>query len=157
VLGGHGHPKRGVKMQLRKMEQTNLQKYGVKYVAQVAEFALKAARNQNMIVGKHNWKTGEKILCQGSYEAAVVDWLNSRSIEFLWQPEVFLVPLKIMKTPAGNQTSYRPDLFLVKEKKWVEIKGYFREDAIKKWAWFCSVNRTAELWDFRRMREMQIL
>ncbi len=157
VLGGHGHPKRGSRMSLASSEKTNLKKYGVKYVAQVAEFALRAARAQNKIVERRNWGTGALVRCQGSWELAVVDYLNAHRIRYEWQPEVFLVPENVLTTVAGNQTTYRPDLFLSDEAKWIEIKGFFREDAMKKWAWFSQKYPNSELWDYAKLLSLGIL
>ena len=157
VLGGHGHPERGNRNQLRSMEETNLRKYGVKYVAQVASFALKAAEKQNKITKKRHWKTKKTIRCHGGWEVAVVIYLNKNRIDYEWQPKVFPVPQEVLTTANGNQTTYRPDLYLSEEDLWVEIKGYFREDAAKKWAWFCECYPNTELWDHRKLRELGIV
>lgn len=156
VLCGSGHPQRGKITQVKKMEETNLRKYGVKYVAQVAEFALRAADKQRKIVQRAHWKTNEKLLCQGGWETAVVDFLNFKRIEFLWQPKVFDIPLDIMRTPKGNQVTYRPDLFLIEDDLWVEIKGYFREDAMRKWSWFSESYPNSKLWDFSILKNLGV-
>ncbi len=157
VLAGSNHPLRGNKNKIVSMRNSNLEKYGVEYVAQVAKFALKAAKNQNKIINRRHWKSRKLTACQGGWELAVVDYLNREKIDYLWQPQVFQVPKSVLTTPKGSTTTFRPDLFLVKEKKWVEIKGYFRADAIKKWAWFSEQYPNSEIWDFGKLRELKII
>ena len=49
------------------------------------------------------------------------------------------------------------DAVLLDENKWIEIKGYFRDDAKEKWEWFCSKYPSSELWDQKRLKEIGIL
>jgi hypothetical protein len=97
---------------------------------------------------KTHWKTGEFLDCQASYEPKVVDYLNTNKIDFLWQPQTFVMP---------NGVTYRPDLFLVDTQTWVEIKGWMRPDAQEKWDWFKTIHPTAELWNQTKLKEMGIL
>ncbi len=78
----------------------------------------------------------------------MVDYLNSNKIDFLWQPKTFKMP---------NGKTYRPDLFLVNENKWIEIKGYMRPKSKIKWDWFLTQHPNSELWNESRLREMGIL
>ena len=52
---------------------------------------------------------------------------------------------------------YRPDLYLPEGRLWVEIKGYFRKDAQEKWDWFHREHPNSELWDNKKLKEMEIL
>jgi hypothetical protein len=56
-----------------------------------------------------------------------------------------------------NGKTYRPDLYLIDQGVWIEIKGYFRKDAQEKWDWFKSQFPNAELWDKKKLKEMRIL
>jgi transcription antitermination factor NusG len=153
VIAGHG-PIAG---SVEKQQQTMLDRHGAKSPAQVRKFALKILRKSNKTTLKYHWKTKEELICTASYECAVVDYLNSNKINFLWQPEVFKVPVKVMVSPKNNQMYYRPDLYLTDLDIWVEIKGYFREDSKKKWDWFKAEYPTAELWDKKKLIKMGIL
>jgi hypothetical protein len=131
-----------------KAKNTNLKKYGTEYSAQNHEVGLRVARTSNITTVKNHWKTNEELVCQGGYEAKVVDYLNTNKIEYLWQPKTF-------KTPNGK--TYRPDLYLVKEAKWVEIKGYMRKDAQEKWSWFLTQYPNSELWNKEKLKEFKII
>lgn len=134
---GTNYPSQNKKIKL-KMEMTNIERYGVKYVSQNSEIALKQARKLNKPSIKYHWKTNEELVCQGSYEAKTVDFLNENKIEYLWQSKTF--------TLAENKT-YRPDLYLIDEDLWVEIKGYWRKDAFLKWEQFKKLQPNCEVWD----------
>ena len=138
------HPKR----RLENSKKTCLERYGVEYVSQVKEISLRAAKRMNRSSIKYHWKNDEELVCQASYEPKVIDYLNELKIDFLWQPQVFILP---------NGKSYRPDLFLIKENKWIEIKGYMRPHSQLKWDWFKTQFPTAELWDKKKLKEMGVL
>lgn len=126
--------------------KTRIEKYGVPYLMQNKELAMKAARkNNNSYIVRH-WKTKEELVCVGSYERKVVEFLNKKRIEFLWQPKFFHLS-------CGK---YRPDIYLIQKDVYVEIKGYFRKDAKKKWEEFSRLYRS-ELWNKPKLEEMNIL
>jgi len=124
------------------------QKYGVNNVQQDKDISLKSAKSSNHTYILYHWKTNEELVCRGSYEKKVVEYLNKNKINFLWQPQVF-------KTPFNS--TYRPDLYLADENKWVEIKGFFRKDAQEKWDWFISHYSNSELWDKKKLENLNIL
>jgi hypothetical protein len=138
---------------LKKREQTNLKKYGVTCSLQDNKVGLKAARSANNSSILKHWKTGEELVCVGSYERKTVEFLNLNKIEFEWQPQTFRMPID----ENGKIKTYRPDLYLPEAQLWVEIKGYFRKDAREKWDWFCSLHRNSELWDKTKLKEFNIL
>ncbi len=144
VLSGCG-PKIG---RTDKRIATNFKKYGVDHVSQNTEIGLKIAKRTNTSKLIMHWKTGEELVCVGSYEAKTVNYLNLNKINYLWQPTTF-------KMPIGK--TYRPDLYLEDQDKWVEIKGYFRKDALEKWNWFQSEYPNSELWDQKKLKELGIL
>lgn len=126
---------------------TNIIRYGVPSPIQHPDIALKVARAQNKTTIKNHWKTNEELVCQGSYEAKTVNYLNNNKIDYLWQPKIFKL----------SKSTYRPDLYLVQEDKWVEIKGYMRPDAQIKWDEFKKMFPTAELWDRSKLKQLSVL
>jgi hypothetical protein len=135
-----------------KAKNTLLSKYGVTNPTQNRDIALRAAKTSNKSVVLYHWKTGEEVVCIGSYEVKTVEFLNANQIEFMWQPRTFRMP-----TEGGKVKTFRPDLYLCDSELWVEIKGYFRGDALEKWEWFHSLYRKSELWDTSRLKEFGIL
>lgn len=131
-----------------KIKATLLRKYGVEYLSQHKEIGLKMAKSSNNCIIKNHWKTGEELVCQASYESKTVDYLNNNKTEFDWQPKTFKMP---------NGKTYRPDLFLINENKWIEIKGFMRKDAQEKWDWFQSQYPNSELWDKSKLKSLGIL
>lgn len=144
IFNGHWCPVCGKE----KYKNTCMEKYGVDSPAKNKEIALKISKSSNNSTLKIHWKTKEELVCQGSWEAKTVDYLNNNKIEFDWQSKVFVMP---------NGRTYRPDLFLINENKWIEIKGYFRKDSKEKWDWFKEQFSTAELWNQQKLKEMGIL
>jgi len=128
--------------------KTNMERYGCKVSSQNIDVARKNAKSQTRAVVKNHWKTNEQITCVASYELAVVNYLNENKIDYHWQSKSFKMP---------NGKVYIPDLFLVLENKWVEIKGYFRKDAEEKWNWFHAEHPSSELWNKPVLKGMKIL
>jgi hypothetical protein len=143
---GVEHPMQSAEIRER-AKRNSLNKHGFEYPMQVQEIALKAARSANNCIIKFHWKTGEELVCQGSYEAKTIDYLNSKQIDFHWQPKTFEMP---------NGKTYRPDLYLLDQNIWVEIKGWMRKDAQEKWDWLKTQFSTAELWNKKKLRSMGI-
>jgi hypothetical protein len=129
-------------------KQTCLDKYGVDHPSKDITIAMKMAKGQNNSYTLKHWKTGEKIVCVASYEKRVVEYLNKNKINFRWQSRIFKMP---------NGKTYRPDLYIFSTKKWIEIKGYFRKDAKKKWDWFHKEKPNSELWNKAKLKEMRII
>jgi len=132
-----------------KIKQTNLNKYGVENPQQNKEIALKTAKSSNRSYALYHWKTNEEVVCVGSYEKNAVDFFNKNQIDFWWQPKIF----KIFEL----NTTYRPDLYLPEGRLWVEVKGYFRQDAQEKWEWFHKKYPNSELWDEEKLKQLEIL
>ena len=91
-----------------------------------------------------HWKTHKKLYCKGSYEIAVVEWLNENKIDFDWQ----------IRFTTPQDQYYFVDLFLKDRNVWVEIKGYKRPLNMKKWFWFHSEYPNSELWDDQKLKEL---
>ena len=84
----------------------------------------------------------------------MVEFLNQNKIDFRWQNKTFQTPFL---TKKKKLSTYRPDLYLVKENKWIEIKGYFYGDAEDKWSWFHRTYPNSELWNKDFLIEKNIL
>lgn len=103
---------------------------------------------------KHNiyyevhWKTKEKLVCQGSWEQKVVNYMNTFKLDYFWQPKTFT-------TSFGKR--YRPDMYVADWNVWVEIKGLWRDGAKEKWEWFHSIYPNSELWDYKELKSLEIL
>ncbi|MBI2449299.1 hypothetical protein HYV49_03300 [Candidatus Pacearchaeota archaeon] len=125
-----------------------MNKYGVDHCSKVKEIQDKIALSMNNSGIIKHWKTEANCIWVGNYEKKVLQYLNNCIIEYEWQPKIFILP---------NNKTYRPDFYLIKENKWIEIKGYFRKDAKEKWDWFHKEYPNSELWDKKRLKELKIL
>ena len=101
-------------------------------------------RNKEVIP---HWRTGEDIVAVGSYESAVVKWLNRTKTDFRWQ-----IPFTIDSSGGALEGRvYFIDLQILSgdfANKYIEIKGAWIRDTQKmKWNWFKSMhNDNALLW-----------
>lgn len=109
---------------------------------------LTSAGKQNFSYKLKHWNSNEELICVGSYEKSVVEYLNKNKINFRWQHKTFTMP---------NGKTYRPDLYLFGRRIWIEIKGYFRDDAKKKWDWFHKKHKNSELWNYNKLKEIGII
>lgn len=86
-----------------------------------------AAQNKNYI-SKHPYNgTSGIIMMKSSWEVKYAQYLDSTGIEWAYEPEFKL----------SNGYSYLPD-FQLSTGDIIEVKGYMRQDAQKKWDLFCS-------------------
>ncbi len=132
-----------------KARQTNLDRYGVDHPSKDREIALKTARARNKSTIKYHWDTGEELVCVASYETRTVDYLNSNKINFQWHPKTFTLS-------TGRR--YTPDLYLVDEDLWIEIKGYFLDLSFEKWTEFHNeIHPNSELWNTEKLKSMGII
>lgn len=127
-----------------KVKKTMLERYGVEHNMKHPELSLKNARSNNKKQIKIHWKNLKELVCVGTYEAAVVDYLNFHKIDYIWQPEIFNL----------KNTTYRPDLYLIEKDLYIEIKGFFRQDALDKWNKFQEIKPNSELWDKQKLKEL---
>ncbi len=141
VLKGSSHPS-GTQAKIR---QTTLRKYGVLHALQSKEIFEKATRNRWRTIDLTHWKTNDSIVCRGSYEYAVVRFLNRNQIDYDWQ-------IKIQLT---DSMVYFVDLYLVAKDRFVEIKGYFFSPANKqKWDLFHKQHKNSEIWFGNKVSEI---
>lgn len=146
VLNGSTHPKRGLECR----KSTWKQKYGVDNPFKSTVIQEKALRSGRHVTRVKHWRSGETLVCVGSYEVAFVNWCNANEIDFDWQ---------IWHTTPWKKR-YRIDAKILSGQyadTWIEIKGYFRDDDSKrKWEWF-HANHKSELWNQDRLKEIGIL
>lgn len=141
------HKKSHFKRTSEKRKRTWLKKYGVEHISKNKEILRKISKSQTFSKTLSHWRTGEEVVCVGSYERKVVEWLNKKKINFRWQ-----IPFNVL-----NNKKYFVDLYLIDENKYIEIKGYFRKDAKQKWDWFHNEYLNSELWNEKKLKEMEIL
>jgi hypothetical protein len=136
-----------------KTDKTMHVRYGGPSSMNDHDVAKRNARAQTRSVRLTHWSTGEELVCIGSYEVRVVQYLNNHQIRFQWQPTTFKMPAD----DRGKAKTYRPDLYLTDAGAWVEIKGYFRKDAREKWDWFHVDHPNSMLWDKEALKDLGLL
>ena len=79
----------------------------------------------------HGKREYYKNICfRSTWEVQTAKWLDQHNIEWLYESKVF--SLKI-------NNSYTPDFYLPKLDKYIEVKGYWREDAKNKFNEFKTI------------------
>jgi len=74
----------------------------------------------NNYKNEYKWyfiKDGVKTKCRSGYEVLYANWLIKNNIEFLYEPKCFKL---------NKKQRYTPDFYLINEKKYIEIKGSFK-------------------------------
>lgn len=127
---------------MSRVKKTNIERYGFDNPTKNKDILLKSMKSCNKAVIKQHWKDNSEIVCVGGYESSVIDYLNLNKIEYIWQIH-FSLP---------NNKTYICDLYLINEDKYVEIKGYFRKDALEKWTLFQTMYPNSELWDKEKLK-----
>jgi len=132
-----------------KCRQTCLVKYSTTHNMKNRDVALKNAKSRNDSSTLFHWKTGEEIVCVGSYERIVIEYLNKNCIDYKWQ-----IPFEL-----SNGKTFIIDLFLIDSQTYVEIKGWLRDSAKEKWDLFLQEYPLlkAEMWMKSKIREIQNL
>lgn len=144
ILQGNNHPNRGK----RNRAETCLKKYGVPHVSQDREIHSRMQRNMRRTTTVTHWKTGEEVCCVGSYELAVVNWLNAEKIDFDWQVQFTM----------SDGHKYYCDLYLKERDVYVEIKGWWmQESSRRKWEEFHSTHPNSELWGRPELKTMGLV
>ena len=87
---------------------------------------------------------------RSSYETKVAKYLDENNIE--WDYETIAFKL-------NNGTTYRPDFYLIKEDKWIEVKGYWYENKKEKFNLFKQLypNINIEVWNKEKLQSLGIL
>ena len=136
------------KCKTKKSRKTWMANYGVDNPNKDPAIRLKGAKACNNYVTLFHWKTNEEVICQGSYERRVVEYLNRLNIDFRWQ-----VPFAL-----SDGRTYIVDFYDVSRDVYVEIKGWWRDDARDKHDLFRSDNPglAVEVWDKSTLKELNI-
>lgn len=145
-----------------KSKETCRKKYGVDNPAQNIDVYRKTLTSKRKAVTCKHWKTGEKLTCIGSYETAVVGWLNKNNVDFDWQVKIDIPDCLDLGKLKGK--TYIIDLQvksvnpIVPVGTFVEIKGYWMQEISKlKWEWFHSVHPNSALWTGQVLKSLGIL
>ena len=76
--------------------------------------------------GKGSWYESARngpIWMRSTYELRFCQMADDLCYSYEWEPKAFPLDVK------GKKTTYRPDAFIKDLNIWIEIKGYWREDA----------------------------
>jgi len=106
--------------------------------------------------GNGSWyvcKDGSKVWMRSSWEIKLAKYLDQNNIEWLYEPKTF--PINY----GNKKGTYSPDFFLVKEKYFIEVKGWWRDDAFVKYSSFLKQypNIVIKLYDKLKLKELKIL
>lgn len=107
---------------------------------------IKGTRTANLLSVRYHWKTGKELVCRGSWEPLVVDYLNVNQIEFDWQ-----IPHLLQ-----NGKTYIVDLYLITQDLWVEIKGFARISFLQKWELFQVLYPNSVIWTKDNLKALGI-
>lgn len=96
---------------------------------------------------------GSKIWMRSSWEIKFAKYLDKYNIEWLYEPKLFDI------TYNNKEGTYSPDFYIIKEKKFIEIKGWWRDDAFAKYSSFVNQypNILILLYDKVKLKELKIL
>ena len=86
----------------------------------------KGLNNSKSYKNKYKWhyiKDGIKINMRSGYEVLYAKTLTENNIEWLYEPESFKL---------SNAKRYTPDFYLSSTNEWIDVKGWYREEAKKK-------------------------
>ena len=109
---------------------------------------------------KGSWyicKDGSKVWMRSSWEIKSATYFDEKNIEWLYEPKIF--PIKYEYNGEIKEGTYKPDFFIVKEKCYIEIKGWWRDDGFVKYTAFLEQypKLKIELYDKEKLKEKGIL
>ncbi|MEM4726482.1 MAG: hypothetical protein QXG63_06035 [Nitrososphaerales archaeon] len=92
------------------------------------KLSIAASKQNKNYIAKHVYLGPKgKITMKSSWEVKYANWLDQQGISWVYEPEFKL----------SNGYIYLPD-FQLSNSDIIEIKGYMREDAQRKWDMFCA-------------------
>ena len=124
---------------------------------QISKQSTKNARkgNKSNFYGKKYWPKREKLFFKDIYfrsnwEILTVKYFEENNIKWQYEPKYFII---------NDKCTYTPDFYLSELDKWIEVKGYWRDDAITKFAEFKIIypNINIEIWDKTKLEELNII
>lgn len=106
--------------------------------------------------GKGNWyicKDGSKVWMRSSWEIKFAIYLDKNNIEWIYEPKAFPIFFN------NKEGTYSPDFFIVKENYFIEIKGWWRDDAKIKYESFIEQypSLRIELFDKNKLKLLKLL
>lgn len=105
--------------------------------------------------GKGNWYKcldGSEVWLRSSWEYKYAEYLDNNNIRWLYEPKKY-------KINYNNKIgTYCPDFYLIDENKYIEIKGWWRDDAYAKFIAFKEQYKhiIIELFDKAKLKEIGI-
>ena len=72
------------------------------------------------------WIRYNSILMRSSWEVAFAKWCDKQSIKWQYEPKTFIL----------DETTYTPDFYLSEFNLWIEVKGFWRDNAKEKFELF---------------------
>lgn len=98
-----------------------------------------------------------RIWVRSSYEVAMVKFLDDEGHSWAYEPQSF--PVTYTFKNKLLQGTYTPDFYLKDIKKYIEVKGYWRDDAKDKFQAFCEQypNLIIEVWNEQVLRQKGVL
>lgn len=89
---------------------------------------------------------------RSSWEIKFAQYLDNKNMEWLYEPKSF--PIKYNE----KEGTYTPDFLLLKENKFIEIKGWWRGDAYIKYSSFIEQykNILIEIYDRNKLKSLEI-
>lgn len=96
--------------------------------------------------GKGKWHvswTGERNWLRSSWESKYAEYLDLNKIEYKVEPKAFEIEYDYLGDK--KEGTYRPDFYLVEDDAYIEIKGWWRDDAKYKFEAFIKRYPTIRL------------
>ena len=106
--------------------------------------------------GKKYWsKRGKELIYnnirfRSNWELLTAKYFDNNNIKWEYEPKYFVL---------DDNMTYTPDFYLNDLNKWIEVKGYWYEDAILKYDIFRKkfIDTEIEVWDEIKLKEYNIL
>lgn len=87
---------------------------------------------------------------RSSWEANFAKWLDLSEIKWLYEPRGFNLFIK------NKKTKYYPDFYLPEFDLWIEVKGYWRDDAKEKHSMFLKTYKDINIEIFEKNKLLEI-
>lgn len=86
--------------------------------------------------GKGQWyiRNSSRIWMRSSWEIKLATYLDAHNINWEYEPKRF--PITYIYNTEEKNGTYAPDFYITKEKYYIEVKGYWRDDAQAKYEAF---------------------
>lgn len=106
--------------------------------------------------GKGSWyiqKDDKKVWMRSSWEIKYAKYLDENNINWIFEPEAFPIYYD------NKEGTYRPDFYLIDKDLYIEIKGYWRDDAKEKHNAFLEQYKQKSIivYDKKILKELKIL